>query len=118
MTELKYQLVLCSTDDQRLTLEDLALHTGMHPALVEQLVEFGLLTPIRRQGAMLFDPSAVSRLRTTARLRRTLGINLAGISVILDLIEKVSALQRENDSLRYRYEEVKGISIGAEKANG
>jgi MerR family transcriptional regulator/heat shock protein HspR len=102
MTVQQYQILVRGTDDQRLTLEDLALHAAMHPATVEQLVEFGLVTPMRQEGATLFDPSAVSRLRTIGRLRRTLGINLAGISVILDLVDKIRALQRENENLRNR----------------
>jgi DNA-binding transcriptional MerR regulator len=102
MTRREYQIVLNGGDPQRLTVEDLALHAGMHPALVERLVECGLVTPVRREGAAFFDPSAVSRLRTIARLRQTLGVNLAGVSVILDLVEKVCALQRENENLRNR----------------
>jgi MerR family transcriptional regulator, heat shock protein HspR len=102
MTVQQYQIIFRGTDDQRLTLEDLALHAAMHPAMVERLVEFGLVTPMRQEGENLFDPSAVSRLRTIGRLRRTLGINLAGISVILDLVDKIRALQRENENLRNR----------------
>src|SRR4051812_15760801 len=102
MTVQRYQIVFRGTDEQRLTLDDLALHTAMHPAMVERLVEFGLLTPMRQEGADVFDASAVSRLRTIGRLRRTLGINLDGISVILDLLDKVRALQRENENLRNR----------------
>lgn len=102
MTVLQYQIVFCGADNQRLTLDDLALHADMHPALVERLVEFGLITPIRQEAGTLFDPSVVSRLRTIARLRQNLGINLAGVSVILDLVDKVCALQRENENLRNR----------------
>ena len=102
MAPRQYQIVLCRTSDLRLTLDDLALHAGLHPALVERLVEFGLITPIRQEGPELFDLSAASRLRTIARLRRTLGVNLAGISVILDLVDKLCALQRENKDLRNR----------------
>jgi len=102
VTVQQYQIVLRGTDDERLTLEELALHAAMHPAMVARLVEFGLVTPMRQEGANLFDPSAVSRLRTIGRLRRTLGINLDGISVILDLVDKVRALQRENENLRNR----------------
>ena len=96
------QIVLCPVDSQRLTLEDLALHAGMHPGLVERFAEFGLLTPVTLQGVMLFDPSAVSRLRTITRLRQTLGLNLAGVSVVLDLIDKLGVLQHENGNLRSR----------------
>lgn len=102
MTVQQYQIVFRGTNDQRLTLEDLALHAAMHPAMVERPVEFGLVTPMRQEGADFFDPSAVSRLRTIRRLRRRLGINLAGISVILDLVDKIRALQRENENLRNR----------------
>jgi DNA-binding transcriptional MerR regulator len=103
MTVQQYQIVLYSTDGQQLTLDDLALHAGMHPEMIERLVEFGLVTPIRQKGVRLFDPSAVPQLRTIARLRQTLGINLAGISVVLDLVDKVCALQRENENLRTRF---------------
>ena len=102
MSIRQYQIVFYGSDNQQLTLDDVALHAGMHPAFVERLVELGLVTPIRQQGAMFFDPSAVSRLRTVARLRQSLGINLAGISVILDLVDKICALQRENENLRNR----------------
>jgi DNA-binding transcriptional MerR regulator len=101
ITAQKYEIVL-QQGSQELTLNELALHAGMHPAFVERLVEFGLLAPIEREGAKSFDPSAVSRLRTIGRLRDHLGVNLAGISVILDLVDKLCALQRENQILRCR----------------
>ncbi len=103
MTVQKYQIVLRRIDDQRLTLDDLALHAAMHPGMVERLVEFGLVTPMRQEGALVFDVSAISRLRTIGRLRRTLSINLAGISVILDLVDKIRTLQRENENLKNRF---------------
>jgi DNA-binding transcriptional MerR regulator len=102
MTVAQYQIVLRRTGDQGLTLDDLALHAGMHPVLVERLVELGLITPISQEGTHLFDPSGVSRLRTIARLRGNLGVNMAGASVILDLVDKLCALQRENNDLRKR----------------
>lgn len=104
ITERKYEIVLQRGESQALlTLNDLALHAGMHPASVEHLVEFGLIVPIKREGPKLFDASAVSRLRTIGRLRAHLGVNLAGISVILDLVDKLCALQRENRTLRHRF---------------
>lgn len=102
MTVRQYQIVVRATDKQGLTLDELAVHARMHPGLIERLVDLGLITPLGSEGAMLFDPSAVSRLRTIARLRRSFGANLASISVILDLVDKVCALQRENRALRNR----------------
>ena len=100
---VRYQIVLSRTERQRLTLESLASGAGVHPVLVERFVEFGLLEPIEREGTrLLFDASDIPRLRMIGRLRETLGINLAGIAVILDLLDKVCALQRENEMRRSR----------------
>ena len=97
----RYDIVLCRREAQQLTLETLAARTGLHPALVEQFVAFGLIEPIEREGAKtFFDISTVPRLRMIGRLRESLGINLAGVSVILDLLDRFSALQRETETLR------------------
>ena len=104
MTTLRrYEIVFHRPDHQFLTLENLAEHANMHPTLVERYVQCVLLEPSAREGAkLLFDAAAVPRLRTIGRLRENLGINVAGIAVILDLIDKVGALQRENEIQRSR----------------
>ena len=100
----RYDIVLRRREPQELTLDMLAARAGMHPALVQQFVEFGLIEPVEWQGARsLFDASAVPRLRMIGRLRESLGINLAGVAVILDLRDRFCALQRENETLRSRY---------------
>ena len=104
MAVRRYDIVLCRREPQQLTLDMLAARAGMHPLLVQQFVEFGLIEPVEWQGARsLFDASAVPRLRMIRRLRESLGINLAGVAVILDLRERFYALQRENETLRSRY---------------
>lgn len=103
MIARRFEITLYRNKRERLTLDDVALHAGMHPALIEQLVECGLVAPVEQEGTRLFfDASAVARLRTISRLREVLGVNLAGISVILDLIDKLCAAQRENATLRIR----------------
>ena len=105
MTSRRFEITLYRNEREQLTLDDVALHAGMHPESIGRLVEFGLVTPTKQEGPQLFfDPSAVSRLRTVARLRRGLGVNLAGVSVILDLVDKLCAVQRENDTLRTRHD--------------
>ena len=104
MSVQRYDIVLCRREAQQLTLETLAAHAGMHPALVERFVEFGLIEPVEWEGATsLFDASAIPRLRMIGRLRESLGINLAGIGVILNLLDRLCTLQRENESQRNRY---------------
>jgi chaperone modulatory protein CbpM len=103
MAERRYDLVLYRREPQQLTLDTLAARAGVHPALVEHFVELGLIEAIEWEGARLvFDASAVPRLRMIGRLRESLGINLAGVAVVLDLLDKFCALQRENEVLRSR----------------
>jgi len=65
------------------------------------LVEFGLLEPDERAGArMLFNVACITRLRMIERLRHDIGVNLSGIAVILDMLDRLTTLQRENAWLR------------------
>jgi DNA-binding transcriptional MerR regulator len=103
MTKRHYQIVLLHREREQLTLEELAASAGLHPALVERFVEFGLLDPVEWVGAqMLFDMTAVPRLRLVERLRCDIGVNLAGIAVILDMLDRLRALQRETEWQRNR----------------
>ena len=101
MTVRRYEIVLSRNKSGRLTLDDLASRAGIHPALVERFVECGLIEPIEWEGGrLLFDISTITRLYTISRLRESLGINLAGLAVTLDLLDRLRGLQRENESLR------------------
>jgi DNA-binding transcriptional MerR regulator len=75
-------------------LETLAQHAGMAPALVRYCVDSGLIQPGAREGSMLFfDPLILPRVRKIGRLHQSLGINFAGIAVILDLLDRIRILQ-------------------------
>jgi DNA-binding transcriptional MerR regulator len=90
-------------EPEPLTLEGLAACTGVHPARIEDFVEYGLLEPRVHEGMQwLFDTACIARLRTIERLRRDLGANLAGIAVILDLLDRLTTLQREVEQWRRR----------------
>ena len=101
MRERRYEIVLCRRERDQLTLEMLAATAEIHPGLVERFVAYGLLEPVEWAGPLLlFDEAAVPRLQMILRLRRDTGVNLAGIGMILDLLERLRALERENQWLR------------------
>jgi len=103
MTNESGDIVLYPRDPRRLTLAELAQAARLHPELVERFVECDLLTPVEQESSLLlFEEAAVLRVQAIQRLRQDLGVNLAGIAVILDLIERLRELQRELDSLRSR----------------
>jgi DNA-binding transcriptional MerR regulator len=101
MSERRFEIVLCRREGEHLTMEALASSAGLHPAIVEYFVEFGLLDPVERVGSqVLFEMAAVSRLRLIQRLRGDIGVNLAGVAVILDMLDRLRASQGENERLR------------------
>ena len=103
MSESYAHMTLCRVESEQLTLESLAACAGVHPALITYFVEYGLLEPITRTGTQwLFDTACIARLRTIERLRRDLGANLPGIAVILDLLDRLTSLQREVEQWRRR----------------
>ena len=103
MNPRRYQIALIRQTTEHLTVDGLASSVGIHPAFLEQLIDLGLLEPVAWAGSSpLFDVSVIPRLRVIERLRGDLGINLPGIAVILEMIERLRAVQRENDSLRTR----------------
>jgi chaperone modulatory protein CbpM len=103
MAVRQYAIVLRRREGQQLSLNALAEGAGMHPSLVERFVECGLIEPVGGEGAdFIFDASALPRLRVIGRLRESLSVNVAGIEVILNLLDRFCELQRENERLRSR----------------
>ena len=101
MITIRYPLVPRRTSRERLSLEAAAARVGLHPVLVERFVEFGLVEPAERTGGEIrLDAASLPRLVAISRLRTDLGVNLHGVAVILDLVDRLAALQRELDWLR------------------
>ena len=103
MSEPRAHIILGCIEPEQLTLAGLAACGGVHPARIEYFVEYGLIEPSARTGTQwLFDTACIVRLRAIERLRRDLGANLAGIAVILDLVDRLTTLQREVEQWRRR----------------
>ena len=69
---------------------------GLHQQTIRSYERVGLLSPARSRGnTRLFSHADVERLRQVVRLVNDLGINLAGVEVILRLSRQVEALQQE-----------------------
>ena len=73
---------------------------GIHPQTLRLYERQGLITPARSAGnTRLYDEIAIQRLETILTLTRDLGVNLAGVEVILKLREEMDRLQGELDRL-------------------
>jgi DNA-binding transcriptional MerR regulator len=101
MAEQTHALTVWRTEHSLLTLEDLATAAGLHPELVDLFVRYQLVEPtVHTSSCPLFPPSSVERLKRILRLRHELGVNLAGISVILDMAEQIENLETDLEMLR------------------
>jgi MerR family transcriptional regulator/heat shock protein HspR len=73
----------------------------IHPQTLRQYEKEGLITPSRTQGRMrLYSQRDVDKIKLILRLTRKMGINLAGVDVILKLKYQMEAMTEEIDSLR------------------
>jgi DNA-binding transcriptional MerR regulator len=80
----------------RLSIDDLARAVSMSPDRIAKFVGVSLIEPCTKtRSGLLFSASSLDRLRRILRLRRDLGVNLAGAAVISDMRERIVSLQAE-----------------------
>jgi MerR family transcriptional regulator/heat shock protein HspR len=77
-----------------------AARVGMHPQTLRLYEKMGLVTPARRGSNRLYSDEDIDRLRQIQRLTQEMGVNLAGVEIILNLLEQVTDLQAELEDLR------------------
>lgn len=74
---------------------------GMHAQTLRQYERLGLVEPKRSRGNIrLYSRTDVVRLRQVQRLVNDLGVNLAGVEVILRMTERMRAMEDELEGLR------------------
>lgn len=72
---------------------------GLHPQTLRHYEDLGLVMPKRSRGNIrLYSPADIDRLRQINRLTDELGVNLAGVQVILELRERLERLQLEMET--------------------
>src|SRR5581483_586536 len=68
----------------------------IHPQTLRLYEREGLLTPSRSDGnTRLYTDEDLERLEVILKLTRDLGVNLAGVEIILNMREKMEAMQRQ-----------------------
>ena len=73
---------------------------NVHPQTLRLWEREGLLQPTRSQGnTRLYDEDTCEQLESILTLTRDLGVNLAGVDIILNLKRQIKRLQQENEAL-------------------
>jgi MerR family transcriptional regulator, heat shock protein HspR len=68
----------------------------IHPQTLRLYEREGLLAPSRSEGnTRLYTDDDLERLEVILKLTRELGVNLAGVEIILNMREKMAAMQQQ-----------------------
>ena len=69
---------------------------NLHPQTLRLYERVGLLKPSRSEGnTRLYTDADLERLEVILTLTRDMGVNLAGIEIILNMREKMAEMQRQ-----------------------
>lgn len=78
------------------TISAVAEQFELHPQTLRLYEREGLLKPSRSEGnTRLYTDTDLERLEIILSLTRDLGVNLAGVEIILNMREKMDVMQRE-----------------------
>ena len=78
------------------TISAVAEEFDVHPQTLRLYEREGLLKPSRSEGnTRLYTDTDLERLELILSLTRDLGVNLAGVEIILNMREKMDSMQRE-----------------------
>ncbi|PLY11949.1 MerR family transcriptional regulator [Sulfurimonas sp. CVO] len=90
----------------------------IHPQTLRQYERENLITPSRSNGRIrLYSQRDIDRIKLILRLTRELGVNLAGVDIILRLKENVESMEQDIKELREEILKAKSSStISHDKA--
>jgi len=90
----------------------------LHPQTLRLYERVGLLKPSRSQGnTRLYTDSDLERLEVILNLTRELGVNLAGIEIILNMRDKMGEMQAQMEAFIQfvRGEMARGFAVPDER---
>jgi MerR family transcriptional regulator/heat shock protein HspR len=89
---------------------------GMHAQSLRNYERMGLIQPGRSQGRVrLYSQADIERLRNIQRMVQDLGVNLAGVEVIMNMRESMRRMEHEMDRLREELQEYRNRTLPAVK---
>ena len=107
-----------SYDEPVYLISVVATMLDIHPQTLRQYEREGLVEPSRTQGRMrLYSQRDIERMKLILRLTRQMGVNLAGVDIVLQLKEQIDEMQKEIDQLREELSKVnRNGSVHSSKA--
>jgi MerR family transcriptional regulator/heat shock protein HspR len=84
-----------------LTISTIATMLAIHPQTLRMYERHGLIKPSRSRGnTRLYSQQDVDQIRSILHLTRVLGVNLAGVEIVLHVQQTLVKIEQEIDELR------------------
>jgi chaperone modulatory protein CbpM len=88
------------TEDNSLTLEEICEIYEIKSMMIREMIDYDIVEPRgSNPDEWMFDMAQIKKLRTALRLQRDFEINLAGIALVLDLLEQMEDLRAKTELL-------------------
>lgn len=79
---------------------------NLHPQTLRHYEKIGLVEPARSAGGTrMYSPRNIEKLKKISRLIENLGVNLAGVEVILKMSKQIEELQSKIKAIEAQYQD-------------
>lgn len=99
----KNELIIVADYEILLTREELCHICRISAAYMNDLLQYEIIHPVYHQQNEFFDLSQLKRIKRAIRLQRDLELNLAGVALVLDLLEQMEGLRSEINLIEKHY---------------
>ncbi|HYP29289.1 MAG TPA: helix-turn-helix transcriptional regulator [Blastocatellia bacterium] len=102
---------------KKYTISVVAEQYGIHPQTLRLYEREGLIKPSRSaKGTRYYTEEDVERLELILNLTRDLGVNLAGVEIILNMRERMNQMQKEFENfIQYIRDNIGQEMFGADE---
>ncbi len=84
----------------------------IHPQTLRQYEREGLITPSRTNGKIrLYSQKDIDHIKYVLTLTRKLGVNLAGVDVILQLNQRIASLEEEIQTYKVKIKNINNLAV-------
>jgi len=85
---------------------------NIHPQTLRQYEREGLIKPSRTNGKIrLYSQKDIDHIKTVLTLTRELGVNLAGVDIILKLNKKIEELEVDIENYKNRIRDIDDFGV-------
>lgn len=103
---VKHEIMIIAnySQDSWLTLDELCEICNLSSDTIQEIIAYEIIHPKQvSQGKQVFSVADLQRVKTALRIQRDLGVNLAGVALVLDLLDEMEELRARAEFLQRHF---------------